>query len=64
MTLSLVSRWVGKEVHIRVEDNSFTIPCTVLDFRQVYQRIDIKVTPKNGAGEKWISTERVTAYEN
>jgi hypothetical protein len=32
----------------------------VLDSRQVFSRVDCLVTPLNGAGQQWVSTDRLS----
>ena len=32
-------------------------PVRILDARQVFGRIDVRITPINGVGERWISAE-------
>ena len=36
------------------------IDVEILDMRKVWARIDYLVTPVQGAGEKWVSSDRVT----
>lgn len=37
----------------------FRIPVFVLDYRVVFNRIDLNVRPVMGSGEKWVSADRM-----
>lgn len=50
---------IGKQGRLNVEDNQLTIIVTIEDIRQAYGRIDYKVRPVNGSGQKWVDAGRV-----
>ncbi len=44
----------------RLAVDGLRIDVAILDIRKVWARIDYLVTPLQGSGEKWVSSDRVT----
>jgi hypothetical protein len=42
-----------------VDLDGLLVQVKVLDTKQVFGRLDVKVTPVKGSGEKWISSDRL-----
>ncbi len=49
--------WKGKKVQLPI--NGLPIDVEVKDFRQVWNRVDAKVTPIKGSGEVWVEAKRL-----
>ncbi len=61
MSVAELARLIGGRVAIRATDE-LVINVEVLDVRQAWGRTDIKVTPISGAGEQWISADRIVKF--
>tara|TARA_Y100000310_G_scaffold225593_1_gene227600 strand:- start:558 stop:761 length:204 start_codon:yes stop_codon:yes gene_type:complete len=58
MTARESAAYIDRTGHLRCDDLSVDV--LVVDARQVWDRVDVKVTPVSGTGEQWVSLERVT----
>lgn len=56
-TAALQAPLISQVASINVD--GFTIPVKIKDVRSVWGRTDCLVTPVNGAGEKWVSRDRL-----
>lgn len=49
--------WKGKQMQVNIDGLIFNVK--VLDLRQVWNRLDVKITPMSGTGEAWIEARRL-----
>jgi hypothetical protein len=49
--------WKGKKAQVNI--NGLIVDVQILDFRQVWDRLDAKITPCAGTGEAWIEARRL-----
>lgn len=63
MTTQTIIKYLNKQVSVKLEQGTFTVPFQVLDVRKVYNRIDLLVQPINGQGQAWISADRAKLEE-
>ena len=52
VTAKQMSEKTGQVIKYRMGE--FTIPCTVLDVRNIYGNVQVQITPVNGEGKKWV----------
>ena len=59
MTATKLAAHVGRVVLLRA--SGLDVEVMVLDARQVFDRVDLLVTPTQGSRSNWVSAERVVA---
>lgn len=59
MNVSEAMALIGKTATYKIDDMSFTV--AIVDVRQVFNRIDYKITPAKGCGSgtKWVDARKV-----
>lgn len=55
-TLASLAHLIGTQTTWHVV-SGIRIPVTILDVRVVWNRVDFKVTPVGGKGDKWVASE-------
>lgn len=58
MTIREMADLLNSE-HVVVRLEKLDVACKVKDIREVWNRVDVLVTPVNGSGEQWVSMERI-----
>lgn len=57
MTAKDLAQSIGRRGTLTVD--SLTLTVDIRDARQVFGRVDYLVTPVDGGGEQWVSSDRV-----
>jgi hypothetical protein len=60
MTDLLKEFWINKGKQMQLNVNGLMVNVVVTDLRQVWNRLDAKVTPVSGNGELWVEARRLT----
>lgn len=59
MSALALAQFIGQTGRITVE-LSLTVPVRVLDARRCWDRLDLRIAPLHGTGERWVAADRVT----
>lgn len=59
VTYGSMVKMVGKTAKLNME--GLTVFVHVLDVKTAFGRVDVLVQPVAGSGEKWVSSDKVTA---
>ena len=59
MTAKELAELLGTKAMLPVEGGHLSVPVEVVDARNRYGAVDVKVKPINGTGEKWIAESRL-----
>jgi hypothetical protein len=51
--------YIGKRCILVEKSGDFRVQAKILNARDSYGRIDVKVTPMWGSGSKWVNSDRV-----
>lgn len=55
---------ISPDLHLaRLHIEGMVLSVKVLDARRVWNRIDVKVTPFTGVGEKWVDASRLIPWD-
>ena len=58
------AQFIGKRGVLRIQDSPLKIAVTINDVRNIrYGNVDFLVTPVQGTGEQWVSSNRVKLDE-
>ncbi len=60
MTELLKEFWLYKGKQLQVNINGLMVDVLVIDLRQVWNRVDAKITLVKGNGEIWVEARRLT----
>jgi hypothetical protein len=60
MSALLKEYWLFKGKQLQVNINGLMVNVIVTDLRQVWNRVDAKISPVSGNGEVWVEAKRLT----
>lgn len=59
MTPAYLAKYVGRTGLYKNTRSGLTIPIRTLDARKAYGRVEVKVTPVGGSGQKWVDVNNL-----
>ncbi len=57
--IKLVGQKTGNKDTAGLNIEGLTVHVRLLDVKQVFGRVDVLVTPVNGAGQKWVQSDKL-----
>lgn len=62
-TFTELAAYLGKEGLYHFDHSGFGVSVRIRDVKESWGRIQVRIYPKDGTGDKWVALDSVTLHE-